>query len=223
MSAKDIETLTERIYRLIEMVEIADENGLFKNSGNTRKEINNLLLTALSKLKQDNPKFTEAIDNYSEALARFNNGVNNSSFCFKFLYVMGWPVVIYLVGLFLGIIALWFTNYCNVTSASLVNVPAWAYLWGSLGSIVNCMWWFWQHVSSRKIRKGWYVWYLLSPFIGALLGALTYLAFYGGFVTITGGGEIKQSASLMFLSALAGFYSRRIVNFLYSIAEKKIT
>ena len=96
-------------------------------------------------------------------------------------------------------------------------VPCWAFIWGSVGSILQGFWWLWQHISEKRLRKYWFVWYFLLPLIGAILGALTYLIFNAGFIAATGEVQLKSVVFPMLLSALAGFSCRWAVELLHEL------
>jgi hypothetical protein len=150
----------------------------------------------------------------------FNKYTNSKSTWWRFTYCYGGPALIYLLGVLVSLLSVWFLFQSTLLNLTVLWVPSWALLWGATGGVLYGLWWLWQHVSRRELRKAWYVWYLiLPPASGAILGAIAYLIFMAGFVASTGNGQVQQQYFIMLLSALAGFSSRWAVQLLENITK----
>lgn len=174
----------------------------------------NGITAALEELDQDPPKTIDAWKKFSLAYHQLNQIINSSSFWWRFKYSFGCPFLLYLATISICIFLAWFFFSPIISDSTILWVPSWAYLWGSMGGILQGFWWLWQHVSDRILRKHWLVWYLLLPLMGAILGALTYLIFFAGFIAATGEAQIKSEFFVMMLCALAGFSSKWAVKML---------
>jgi hypothetical protein len=212
--AKDYE---EQLNMLKTTLEISSENGLFQNDSTVYTKILNFIIDAFEDLSNKEPKIIEAGKKFSLAYQEFNQAVNSKSLGWRFKYCYGGPALLYLLVLFALISGIWFFFGPNLLDYNLLWVPSWAFIWGLLGGVLQGFWWIWQHISKRKFRKSWYVWFLLLPFIGAILGALTYLIYFGGFIATTGNTQIQSTVYIMLLCALAGFSSRWAIEMLSKI------
>jgi len=216
---KDAKALKNALDKLERALEIANENGLLKNDSKTYEEILDNIIKALHDLSNSSPKpiearIIEARKKFSLAYFRFNKIINSTSFWWRFKYSLGGPVLLYLLIMLISMFLAGIFFSPILLNSNILWVPSWAYLWGSIGSILQGLWWLWQHVSARSLRKNWFVWYTILPFMGAIFGALTYLIFFAGFIVATGETQITSEFFVILLSALAGFSSRWAVQML---------
>lgn len=202
----DIKALKNQLDKLQDALEIANENGLLKDDPTLYEKILNYIIEALQDLSKND--VIEARKKFSLAYFEFNNSINSSSLWWRFKYSFGGPIALYLAAILMSIFLAWVRFTPILLKAKILWVPSWAFLWGSIGGILQGFWWLWQHVSDRSLRKHWLIWYLMLPLIGAILGALMYLIFLAGFIAATGEVQLKSESFTMLLSALAGFSSR---------------
>jgi hypothetical protein len=214
INQKDVINVKEVLDKLQEALEIADENGLFKNGSIQYFTILNYIMDGLRNLSQNPPNVIDARRNFSLAYFNFNRAVNSSSARWQFKYSHGGHIAIYLVALVIAPILACIFYGSILLQLELLWVPSWAYLWGLVGGALQGLWWLWQHVSDRKLRKIWLVWFFLLPITGAILGALTYLIFITGFIAATNQTRLGSPYFPILLSALAGFSSRWAVQLL---------
>lgn len=208
---QDTKTVKKQLDKLQEALEIANENGLLRNDSDTYENIIEGIAEALRELAKNPPNTIEARKKFSLAHHQFNRTINSSSFWWRFKYSFGGHIVIYFIVILVSLFSMWLLLSVDFV---IMWVPSWAYLWGCIGGILQGFWWLWQHVSERSLRKHWLIWYLLIPPMGAILGALTYLVFFGGFIAATGDAQIQSESFAMLLSALAGFSTRWAVEIL---------
>jgi len=213
-TTEDAKTIKDNLDKLQGVLESADENGLFKNNSDTYKEIVNGITAALEELDQEKPRTIEAWKKFTLACHQLNQIINSSSFWWRFKYSFGAPFLLFFVTILICIFLGWIFFSPIILDSKMLWVPSWAYLWGSMGGVLQGFWWLWQHVSDRILRKHWLTWYLLLPLMGAILGALAYLIFFAGFIASTGEAQITSEFFPMLLSALAGFSSRWAVQML---------
>ena len=211
---QDAKALKKQLDFVQEALEIANENGLLKNDSETYEKIIDGLTKALQDLSNDQPKTIEARKKFSLAYFQFNKAINSTSFWWRFKYSFGGPVLLYLLIISISIFLSWIFFSPILLDSKILWVPSWAFLWGSIGGILQGFWWLWQHISNRSLRKLWFVWYIILPLMGAILGALTYLVFIAGFIVATGETQITSEFFVILLSALAGFSTRWAVQIL---------
>jgi hypothetical protein len=222
---QNIDIVRENIDKLEISLSCADENGLFRNPDNQTIYTDILDTMVAANQKLDNLTNTPEKRLYQGwqkcllAYFKFNQVLNAASAGWRFKYLFGGPVLIYLFAV-LSLSLSFLIVFRSVTSTyEFLYVPLYAYVWGLIGGILQGFWYLWQHVSDRKLRKVWIPWYLLLPFMGAMLGAVTYLLIFAGFVATTGGAQITSQYFPMLLCALAGFSTEWVVETLDKIAE----
>jgi type II secretory pathway component PulF len=92
-----------------------------------------------------------------------------------------------------------------------------AFMWGMIGSVLQGLYAVWRQVSQRQFRRGWIAWYLALPVIGAILGALMYMAIQFGVVATTQSGI--RNDTVLLLAALAGFSWKWSVGILENVEK----
>lgn len=216
---QDSKALEDQLDKLQVALESANENGLLNNDPAKYQAILNHITDALTKLNQNPPDIIGARKEFSSAYFEFNHAINSSSAWWRFKYSFGGPFILYFVASLAFVFLAWLFFGPSLSSSKLLWIPAWAFLWGLVGGVLQGLWFLWQHVSDRKVRKAWIPWYLLLPLMGAILGALTYLAFVAGFIAVTGGAQVQSDYFGMLLSGLAGFGTRWAVQTLDKITS----
>ena len=203
---------------LQDALESANEDGLIQETS-AYQAIMDKIAGGLADLSQNPPNTIKARKKYSLACHEFNRHVNSAKFWWRFKYCYGGPALLYLLSIFVIILVIWLFFSSSLSDSTFLWVPSWAFMWGAIGGIFNGFWWLWQHAWRRELRKVWYVWYVLLPIMGAILGALVYLIFLAGFITATGETQIKSQSFVMLLSALAGFSARWAVETLNNVTK----
>jgi len=216
---QDVEKLKHMLDCLQEQLFFADENGLFKDEGGSDK-YNDIIETIDKSLRSlSNNQNYEARKHYSHANSKFNNAINSTKFWWRFKYSYGGPILLYLLILLFFIFLAWISFSPALMNYKILWVPAWAYLWGSTGGILQGFWRLWQHVCYEGLRKVYFIWYIILPLAGAILGALTYLVFLAGFIVATGGTQITSESFVILICALAGFSSEWAVRILNNLTD----
>lgn len=216
---KDAKALKDHLDLVQNCLEIANENGLLKSNPKTYEQIINGITDALRDLTKNPPDVIEARRKSSLAYFQFNESVNSMGFWWRFKFCFGGPVLVYLFAVLISVFSLWILYSPVISDYVLLWVPSWAFLWGLAGGALQGFWWLWQHISGRSLRKPWFVWYVILPLIGALLGALTYLIFISGFIVATGENQVTSEFFVILLCALAGFSSRWAVQLLDRLTQ----
>ena len=200
-------------------LESSNENGLLKDDPSTYGKIMKNVASALNDLSLNPPKVIDAREKFSLACQEFNKHTNSAGFAWRFIYCYGGMAFIYLLGILAAILLLWFSYQPYLLSSNILWVPSWAFLWGATGGILYGLWWLWQHTSRREFRKVWYVWYIILPISGSILGAIAYLVFMAGFIASTGTASVESPFFIMLFSALAGFSNRWTVKLLEKVTK----
>jgi hypothetical protein len=178
------------------------ENGLFsqRKVNVTFRDLENKLKLMRKVVRRgDYDKVQDAIDDF---WGLFNKALNQAddSYWVKYVHVRavalidGIVLLVVLVASALFGSRIWFAG-----------IPYWSLLLGSLGGSVRAIWWLFQHVSRKDFRRSWWLWFMVSPLVGAGLGILTYLAFYATVIASTTSAQITQPWLAMFLCGFAGF------------------
>jgi hypothetical protein len=223
-ASDDVNVLLDNIDKLEQTLACADENGLFKNCSKDCPTYNDILtnmVDAYKALKNSDPpetKVANAWPKYRTAHSQLNQVLNSTPLSWRFKYLYGGPFIAYFLALLAVIVTAWFILN-PATTTKVLWIPVYAFFWGAIGGILQGLWFLWQHVNTRKVRKAWIPWYIFLPFMGAILGALTYLVFVAGFITATGGTQIQSEYFIMLLCALAGFSTRWAVSTLDSVMK----
>jgi len=185
-------------------VMIASENGLFVRQSQVGfEEIVVKVESALRCLDASPPDVVKARSDFAKGYDIFNTAVEKAGFCWRLTHAYAVPHFLYLL-LVLAVVTYSSLTFKGKLEETFVLVPVWAFAWGALGSVLQGLWWLWNQVSERQFRKHWVAWFLSVPFIGALMGAIMYLAFSAGFVAATKS-TIQDNTVPMLLAALAGF------------------
>lgn len=217
-SQKEPNPYDKSLGKLLTAVNVADENGLFKNDkdGNLSKIIQSINSTHESVSKKDSKK---ALEDFYSACHQFNEAIENSKLSWRFTYEYGGPVIIYFLGLLASMFLVWYFFSDSLLNSTIMWVPTWAFIWGAAGGVLQGFWKLWQHISQRSFRKFWFVYFFLLPLMGGILGALVYIVYYAGFIVATGGTQIATQSLAMLLSALAGFSSWWAVELLNALTD----
>lgn len=216
-------TLVEKLIELGRVLRIADENGLFCERGPKPKfdykTIFNTIYAGLGFLDPANPDLISARKNYEIAYHQIYTTIDNTRRSWRFTYVFGVPIFLYFFAVSLVVIWLWFFNYSEVTTSTVLWVPIWAYIWGLVGGVFRGVWTLWHALESQSLRRHLIAWYFILPFMGAILGAIAYLIFLAGFIVSTGADQIASEAFVMLLCVLAGFSSKWAVMLLIRVSD----
>jgi hypothetical protein len=184
---------------------VADENGMFRNQRVvTFTDCQAPLMKSRTLLKAG--KSDEAIDQYHLASNKFNEAIESSDRWWKISYRYGIPWFLYQVAA-LALVAFYSFQYSSVSpesSQQILWVPVWILGWGATGAIVRSLWYLWFQINRKVFRKDWLVWFVSSPILGALLGALVYMLFLAGLLATTQA-NVKEPWFPMVLAGLAGF------------------
>jgi len=216
---QEVEYWTHQLNMLLRTLENGNESGLLKDKAEEYQKIVNNITAARRDLSRDKPDVIEARKKYSLAYSELNRHVNKEDFSWRFRYCYGGPALLYLLSVLAIILLSWIWFRSSLVDSDLLWVPSWAFLWGSMGGVFQGFWSLWRHTSDRDLRGVWYIWYILLPLIGALLGALAYLIFVAGFIAAVGETQIRSQSFVMLFAALAGFSSKWAVQILGKLTE----
>jgi len=198
--ADDIET----------QVTTAAENGLFSHQSKVALA---QILEPLAEAFQISLQKEIAPEDYSIAIIALDNAQNLFDTALESIgrlrrltYVYGVPSLAYLIGILalILLLALKPPSYLS-SSPAFLTVPKKILLAGAVGGILRGIIALWNQVDEVTYRKFWDVWFFLSPFVGALLGAVVYLAFFIGIVVSTLSTSIPNPSLAIFIAILAGY------------------
>ncbi len=188
----------------------ASENGLFAHQKEvTHEEILQELMVALKISIQDKitpDDYVKAIEALDRAQNKFDTAIEKVGRGKRLLYVYGVPSAVYMFGI-LGVIGWVVLSPPSIFSGlpSFLTIPKKVMLGGTVGSVLQGITKLWNDVDERSYRKLWGTWYLLAPFMGALLGSIVYLVFYVGLVSSTQEPNLTNPSLAILIAMLAGY------------------
>jgi hypothetical protein len=212
----------DQLNKLRTSIDSANENGLFNDKPAVYCKLTNDISRSLAELSEKpvkTDKFLEAKEKYCNCFNELNQLSNAQGFSWRFCYYYGGPALAYLIVFFVVILFIWVFFNGSVVNYHLLLVPSWAFLWGAMGGILNGFWKIWQHACYREIRKVWYIWYIVLPLMGAILGAVTYLILLAGLIATTGQSTVQSQFFPMLICALAGFSAKWAVDLIDKLTK----
>ncbi|MBC8509616.1 MAG: hypothetical protein H8D34_32615, partial [Chloroflexi bacterium] len=126
---------------------------------------------------------------------------------------------IYLVIWFIGLIAAIFLIKDGIfsTNADELTVLAGSMIWGGMGGIIGALLPLIKHFSTdRDFAKSHLWWYITSPLVGSVMGAIIFLFMNSGLLTIAGGGSIIT----YILAGLAGYQHNVFTDLVKQLLKK---
>src|ERR1044071_4934290 len=90
---------------------------------------------------------------------------------------------------------------------------------GALGALLHSIRYLSWFVGSRLFRSSWTAYYYLSPLAGATVAFVAYIAIRGGFFSSTSTTDAANPFMFVALAAIAGLFSREVLEKLKKIAE----
>lgn len=92
-----------------------------------------------------------------------------------------------------------------------------AILAGTLGSLLHTIQSFTKYLAYQRLYRAWFAWYLMRPFIGAMLASMIFLIVRGGFLTT--GQDAVSLNGLIALAGVGGMFSEPATQRLSEIAN----
>lgn len=215
------------ISKLIDKTEVklltAISNGLFNQKGVGGEaawtKIELLLGEARNLLEQN--KLGDAETKQATALGYFNDALSKPNSYWRFVNVHAGPIWIYLVGILILEIFFFYSglnteiqNKLGI-SEDVVSVVA----WGIVGGILRALWKIKTSVGGHRHKRTWRIYYLSSPFLGGIFGAITYLLIIGGLVSINGSNSPTNIIPILPIAAFAGYNWEWAVGLFSRIAD----
>jgi hypothetical protein len=209
------------------MVSTASENGLFDGIQEISLEcILNKIKDARDRLEKSKPPdFSQCDHDLSTAADYYFKAVNSAPKSWRFLNIYAIHIWIYLIA-FLCLLFIFYYELDSSLSTKFgflgANLTAiYVIAWGVIGGILRGLWWLWHNVNKRQYRKVWIIWFISTPFLGGILGAIAYLLIFAGLMAVSEDkNKIPNSMLVIVTAALAGFNWEWIVERFNRIKEK---
>ena len=115
------------------------------------------------------------------------------------------------------IVSTWLDVLAPVAAAARSPFRLYAYIFcaGGLGAVVYCIRGFYKHVSIGDYSPSYVYWYIFRPWIGTVLGMVSYLLIVGGLMVFESGtpasGSLRGKALFLAIAFLAGFSSNEFI------------
>ncbi|MGC1930832.1 MAG: hypothetical protein WA667_17820 [Candidatus Nitrosopolaris sp.] len=129
----------------------------------------------------------------------------------------------YLAG-FLLIVVIFYLFQGGKTISKIIGINETAIgacAWGIVGGILRGFWWLWYNINRRSYRRRWQTWFISTPLLGGIFGAIVYFLIVSGTVIVTGqkANTINNQEAILFLAAFAGFNWDWITSLWKSLAD----
>jgi hypothetical protein len=210
LDSKETNAYEESINKVDVMVDIADENGLFKKQNVVALEpILQSLKTAREKLQRTPPDFSGSYYDLSVARSLYYKAVQNAPWHWRFSRLYAANVLVYLL-LFLSSIFLFYYFHIDRLLLSIFNIDSAAMnaiTWGTIGGILRGISRLWYRVNRREFRVVWKGYFISSPFLGGLFGAIVYLLVSAGIIIVSSQQveDVLNPLVIMIFCAYAGY------------------
>jgi hypothetical protein len=214
-----IKSLHEDIDRIDTWVNISAENGLFKRQKDvTAETIQGILQKARDNadIKSANFSISNCETNRSLAVAKYYEALNSTPWFWRFtnvyagfmwLYLVGFLVCVFLFYYFSGVaFVLTILRIAEQPSAPYYSNGIYAATWGLIGGVLRGFWYLKENVSTKDYRNAWTIWFLSCPFIGSILGIVSYFILTAGLITLTKSDiDINNPVAIMAVATVTGF------------------
>lgn len=114
----------------------------------------------------------------------------------------------------------------NIADATMAQVfPFWStMMWGGIGGVIGALYHLWWHISDRQdFDRQYFMWYLVQPIMGMVLGGIVFLLLAGGLlvlqVNLTDKNASTAAQLLPYLLAVLGGFRQ---NFVYEQFDRLI-
>ena len=207
----------ERIQKVLKEIDTTDtklnvaiNNKLFDQ--NIPNEINHEKIHELlteSRIEADAGNIAKAESAASKARQTLYHALNKPSKFWRFRNLFGGFVWIYLFT-FISMIFSFFYFQIDAELQSILNIPIeaiYATTWGIVGSILRSIWRLKSRVSNYMYRTDWQSYFIISPFLGGLFGAIIYLIIVAGLLGFSENEDINITniAMIIPIATFAGF------------------
>jgi hypothetical protein len=215
------EALRANIDKIDTILNVAAGNGMFQNQSDvTYDDIQGCLHS--SRLALDCKQISEGEKQLSLAISKYGEAMNKTRKSWRFVNVYGGPIWVYLIAFLVGLAFFYIYDYDNLiqqkTQFDLVAINSVS--WGLVGSILRGLWYLKKNVDERLYRKAWRIYFLSTPFLGAIFGGMIYLIVLGGLLGISQQTDaVKNSLLFLPLAAVAGFNWNWAIEVLTRIPE----
>ena len=216
---------------LDKMLTIAIENDLFETQ--PQKEIQNSILTKLKEVRQIIEKKTDTFDypychyELSKAAELYFKAVKSARLSWRLLNIYAVHVWVYLIT-FLCLVFIFYYYFLQPNNSFFIFLNTYqtgidAVVWGIIGGLLRGLWWLWKNVDKRQYRKTWIIWFISTPFLGGILGAISYFLIFAGLSALSESNNENETPNtflVLAISTLAGFNWEWIVDQLNRIKER---
>jgi hypothetical protein len=159
-------------------------------------------------------KFTDCVVHTSLARLFYLKTLYSKSWGWRFVNLYAGPVWIYLAT-FLALVMAFYAYYVDVylqDTRGVDQAAIHAVTWGCIGSILRGMWYLKDKVSEREYKNSWWIYFVSTPFLGGIFGAIVYLVLIAGLLSLGVGQssneglpQINRPLVIVPIAALAGF------------------
>lgn len=208
MTAKDggsidtIKALESIASGLEERLIFRSESGAFRNGGENRKQIIELLQKARSNFEKDPMKSREQLLDAESILA---DQIFERGLLWKAIHMWALiPLIIYGVAI---ILLLKYTHGLKFdpTDPLVLGVPIGYLAIAAAGGLARGLWWIIRKVQAKHLRPQFSIAYIVGPILSSLLGVLIYFVFKGGLLLLGEGSTEPNTTTLPIVMFLAGY------------------
>jgi len=215
--------LESKIDKLDKSISASTENGLFIGNSEDKDKIFDSLKETRESL--DKEAYSECERNRLHTSEIYTQALNSKGYRWRLFNLHAIHIWIYLVAILVAIFSIYYLGLLNCPVEKASNSISasgeqcylnkvfgkdvagfYAVTWGCIGAVFRGLWYLKQNVDFKTFQNSWNIYYLSSPFIGGILGAIIYFIIIGGIITVTTTDvNIQHAIPIIVFATLAGF------------------
>jgi hypothetical protein len=187
-----------------------NSNGGVEDGEEAYKNIHEQLKKAKDNLDEHN--YSDCTRDTSLARLFYLKTLYSKSWRWRFVNLYAGPVWIYLATYLVLVMAfyIYFVDKYFQDTTGVDQAAIHAVTWGCIGSVLRGMWYLKDKVSEREYKNSWWIYFVSTPFLGGIFGAIIYLVMIAGILSLgveQGDNELQINRPLVIvpIAALAGF------------------
>jgi hypothetical protein len=211
-----------RIDLLSKKVQAGLENGLFSTKMNRDKNRSEEIYEQIKYAKVSLAKGDINNSEYSisKGYSIFFKAVYDTSIMWRFSNVYAGHLWFYFIG-FLIVTVTFYLYLPYLIHDKNMMLPFSTVVWGIMGGLLQDIWYLWSNVNNRTFKKAYTIKYISAPFLGGMLGGITYLVIIAGLIVLNENSlSNPREFIVMAIAAFAGYNWEWALKKFESVGEK---
>jgi hypothetical protein len=206
----DWKDLKEGLDKLDVRLTCALQNGLFVDNDAAlqpiRNDLKDIRTNLVDKTEAHYPGSVDKLYNCENALREKEKKATRWWRFYNQYAVHIWIYLIFFIVLvFLFYVLHWDKIVSGVIGVDQIAIGA--AVWGIMGGLLRGLWKLWYSVNRGQYRHVWLIYFISSPFLGGILGSITYLLVKSGLALFSGhtNNLTNSPEAIWFVAAFAGY------------------